>query len=284
MVDKIVSNHRIFSEFSHQTDNWNQSTAKTINQKKIHQTKRTNMKPTKLAFVVAAVALTCSVKAIELPFPLVKLAISGTVSYNADIPADNGKTTKSVLTRVKFNTKSLIGLLNASPTVTNTLLDVTGTSRIPAGSCFLYDLNSENLIITNKNGFSFTLEGYDPVAEADYSYGHLDIDAEHLIGSYSQNDITGAGKESDLTGIYLNFNDSNGNQLEDYGNGSLKWSFGKVSDGVQKTTLRINFPAPNGYNDLVNYYDAVAQNVKCSGKSKGDVESGIFPFYLWWDE
>ncbi|MGO9587009.1 MAG: hypothetical protein ACLP2Y_12505 [Limisphaerales bacterium] len=246
------------------------------------------MKLTKLAAVavVAAVALAYNAKAVVVTFPLVKLAISGTVSYNTtNSPAHNGtNTTISVLTTVKINTKSLIGLLNASPTVTNTLLDVTGTSQIPAGSYFVYDLDNENLIITNLSGYNFTLRGYDSVTATDYTYGYLNIDALHLIGSYKQNDTTGAGRESDLTGIYFNFTDSNGNQLEDYGNGSLKWSFGKVANGVQKTTLSVNFPAPNGYNDMVNDNSAIAQNVKCSGKGTGNVESGIFPFYLSWED
>jgi hypothetical protein len=239
---------------------------------------------------VAAVALAYSARAIEQPFPLVKLAISGTLSYNAYSPADNGKTTKSALTTARFTAKSLISLLNASPTVTNTLMDVTGINQIPAGSYFVYDLDSENLIITNKNGFSFTLDGHDSVADADYDYGYLDIgggdetDDGNIIGSYKQNDITGAGSESDLAGIELYFNDSNGNRLDDYGNGSLKWNFGKVSAGVQKTTLSINFPVPEGYGDMVDYNNAIAQNVKCSGKGRGNMESGVFPFYLWWVE
>jgi hypothetical protein len=256
------------------------------------------MKLTKLAPIamVAAVALAYNAKA-QVSFPLVNLTISGTVSYNAASPADNGKTTKSALTKVSITTKSLIGLLNASPTVTSTLMDVTGTNQIPAGSYFVYDLNTNNvsydpdpyigeyvaaLIVTNKNGFSFTLVGYDSVAATNYDYGFLDIYEQNLIGSYSQNDSTGAGSESDLTGIEFYFNDSNGNQLHDFGNGSLTWSFGKVSGGVQKTTLSINFPAPNGCNDIVNYNAAIAQNVKCSGKATGNVASGIFPFFLWW--
>lgn len=263
------------------------------------------MKPTQLASVavVAAVALAYSAKASVGTFPLVNLAISGTVSYNAASPADNGTTTKSALTKVSFTIKSLIGLLNASPAVTNTLFDVTGTNQIPAGSYFLFDLNSfsynsdigENLIaliVTNKNGFSFTLDGYDSVAAANYYYGDLDIDDvnnfyagsttyANIIGSYSQNDTTGAGSESDLASIEFYFNDNNGNSFDDFGNGSLKWSFGKVSGGVQKTTLSINFPASDGFGDTVNYNSAIAQNVKASGKATGNVASGVFPFYLW---
>ena len=121
------------------------------------------MKLTQLASVavVAAVALACNARAVEVTFPLVKLAISGTASYNASSPTNNGANAMSVLTKVKVNTKSLIGLLNASPTVTNTLQDVTGTSQIPAGSYFVYDLDNENLIITNLSGYNFTLRGYD---------------------------------------------------------------------------------------------------------------------------
>jgi hypothetical protein len=256
------------------------------------------MKLTKLTILATAamLALAYSAKA-QVSFPLVKLTISGTVSYNAAFPADNGKTTKSALTNVNITVKSLINLLNASPTVTSTLLDVTTNqiNQIPAGSYFVYDLNTNNvfddsdfgeyvmaLIVTNINGFSFTLVGYDSVAATNYDYGFLNIDSQNLIGSYSQNDATGAGSESDLTGIEFYFNDGNGNQLDDFGNGSLKWSFGKVSGGVQKTTLSINFPAPDGWSDTVNGNAAVAQNVKCSGKATGNVASGIFPFYLWW--
>ena len=245
------------------------------------------MKLTKLASiaVVVAVALAYNAKG-QVSFPLVNLTISGTVSYNASSPADNGKTTKS-----------LISLLTNSPTVTSTLMDVTGTNQIPAGSYFVYDLNTNNifddpnfgevmaLIVTNKNGFSFTLVGYDTIAATNYDYGFLNIDQVNLIGSYSQNDSTGAGSESDLTSIEFYFNDGNGNQLDDFGNGSLTWSFGTVStNSVQKTTLSVNFPAPNGYDDVVNYNAAIAQNVKCSGKATGNVVSVVFPFYLWWLE
>ena len=138
------------------------------------------------------------------------------------------------------------------------------------------------LIVTNKNGFSFTLVGTDPVTTNGYDYGYLNIYEQNLIGSYSRNDSTGAGSESDLTGIEFYFNDSNGNQLRDFGDGSLTWSFGKVSGSVQKTTLSINFLAPDGDNDIVKYNAAVAQNVKCSGKATGNVASGVFPFFLWW--
>jgi hypothetical protein len=253
------------------------------------------MKLTKFAFiaVVITAVLAYNAKA-QVSFPLVKLTISGTVSYNAASPVDNGKTTKSALTKVSITTKSLIGLLNASPAVTSTLLDVTGTNQIPAGSYFLFDLNNSfydpvfelsviPLIVTNINGFSFTLAGFDSVASTNYDYGYLNIDEQNIIGSYSQNDTTGAGSESDLTGIEFFFNDGNGNQLDDYGNGVMTWSFGKVStNSVQKTTLSVNFSAPNGFNDIVNYNTAIAQNVKCSGKGTGNVESGIFPFYIWW--
>ena len=69
------------------------------------------MKLTQLASVavVAAVALACNARAVEVTFPLVKLAISGTASYNASSPTNNGANAMSVLTKVKVNTKSLIG-------------------------------------------------------------------------------------------------------------------------------------------------------------------------------
>jgi hypothetical protein len=261
------------------------------------------MKLTELAsmVVVASVALACNAKAGEVTFPLVNLTISGTVSYNSNSPASNGKLTKSALTKVSLTTKSLIGLLNASPAVTNTLMDVTKTNQIPAGSYFVFDLdntfyyaafdeNPNPLIITNKNGFSFTLDGYDSVAATDYVYGYLNLGNSdfttrtNIIGSYSKNDTTGAGSESDLASIEFYFNDSNGNRLHDYGNGTLKWSFGSVSGSVQKTTLSVSFPVPDGYSDTVKYTKAIAQNIKASGKGTGNMTTGIFPFYLWWVE
>jgi hypothetical protein len=254
------------------------------------------MKLTKLASIamVAAVALAYNAKAIEVLFPLVKLTVTGTVSYT-NSPTDNGKTTKSALAKVSITTKSLISLLTNSPTVISTLRDVTGTNQIPAGSYFLFDLNNSfydpvmgllvnPLIVTNINGFSFTLAGYDSVASTNYDYGYLNIDEQNIIGSYSQNDTTGAGSESDLTGIEFYFNDGNGNQLDDFGNGVMTWSFGAVSGGVQKTTLSINFPAPNGFSDMVKGKPAIAQNIKASGKGKGNVISGVFPFYIYWAE
>jgi hypothetical protein len=171
--------------------------------------------------------------------------------------------------------------LNASPAVATTLADVTGTNRIPLRSYFVWDLKNEDLIVTNSNGFSFTLRGNDP-SVGNYDYGRLEIADDNLIGRYNQDDATGFGDEWDLTGIFFAFDDSIGTSLADYGNGTMEWNFGVVSGGVQKTTLKIDFPAPNGYDDSVNYGDALARNVFISGKAKGDVPSGIFPFYLWW--
>ena len=51
-----------------------------------------------------------------------------------------------MLTKVKINTKSLIGLLNASPAVTNTLYGCHRNKPDSGGSYFLYDLDNENLI------------------------------------------------------------------------------------------------------------------------------------------
>jgi hypothetical protein len=244
------------------------------------------MKPTKFGMLAIAAAVVLgtaySVQAVPVTFPLVQMNISGIVSYNADNPSTNGTAVKSELTKVSITTKSLISLLNSSTNVTKTLLDVTGTNQIPSGSYFVYDLYNENLIVTNKNGFRFTLKGEDAVTSTSYEYGYLDIDMDNLIGSFNQNDNTGVGNETDLTGIDFYFYDKNGNQLEDYGNGFIKWNFGKVSGSVQKTTLSIDFPASNGYNDEVNYNSAIAQNVRCSGSATGNVYADIFPFYLWW--
>jgi hypothetical protein len=241
------------------------------------------MKCTRLAILATTAVFTWTYSAgASSTFPLVRLNISGIVSYNADSPVDDGTITKSRLTTVTITTKSLIDLLNASPAVVATLVDVTGTNQIPTRSCFVYDLDNQNLIVRNNNGFSFTLRGYDSVSGSYYDYGHLNICADNLIGRYIQEDANGSGNEWDITGIEFSFDDSNGNSFSDYGNGTIGWVFGRVSGGVQKTTLNIDFPAPNGYNDTVNYNKAIARNVSFSGRAVGEVRSGIFPFYLWW--
>jgi hypothetical protein len=132
-----------------------------------------------------------------LPSP--KVNISGTITYTTVITT-NGAVAKGTLKTVSFNTKSLIDLLNASPTFRSALTNEFGSvssNQVPAASYFIFDIYDQELIITNKNGFAFNL--YDNISVV--NFGFLDIDNNVLIGSFSINTNTSAGSESDVTGV-----------------------------------------------------------------------------------
>ena len=215
--------------------------------------------------------------------PLPKVSISGTITYTTAITT-NGAVVKGTLKTVSFTTKSLIDLLNASPTfksaLTNEFSSIS-SNQVPAASYFIYDIYNEDLIITNKNGFAFNL--YDNLSAVDF--GYLNIDNNVLIGSFSLNTNTSAGSESDVTGVEFIFDDHNGNLVDNYGNGTLKWSFGK-EDGSsnQKVSLSVNM-VPAGYEAEVNgNSDAFSQKTSISGSGSATVPALNYPFYVWWSK
>ena len=214
-----------------------------------------------------------------LPSP--KINISGTITYTTVITT-NGAVAKGTLKTVSFNTKSLIDLLNASPTFKSALTNQFGSvssNQVPAASYFIYDIYDEELIITNKNGFAFNL--YDNLSVV--NFGFLDINNNVLIGSFSINTNTSAGSESDVTGVEFYFNDRNGNIVDNFGNGTLKWSFGKEDgSGNQKVSLSVKM-VPTGSEAEVNgNSDAFSQKTSISGSGSATVPALNHPFYVWW--
>src|SRR5208337_3362960 len=177
------------------------------------------MKMTKILLCAAAagaMAFAAS-KASAAPayvLPLVKLNLSGVITGSAGTTNDNGTVTKgSPFQKYSFNTQKLIDLLNASPTFMAALTNQfgsTSSNQVPAGSYIVRNIYTDDLTITNKNGFSFTLDNN----SSDDDFGYIEIYYDYLIGTYTRNDKTGSGNEQDLTGVYIYIYDYNGNYIE----------------------------------------------------------------------
>jgi hypothetical protein len=230
--------------------------------------------------IAGAVAFASTNKASAVQYlPLVKVNISASITYQGPT-TDNGTVTKVTVKKVSGNTKALIALLNASPTFQAALTNEFGSvssNQVPSGSYFVYDPYEEELIITNKNGFSFNLDSNNSGRD----FGYLDFDDDVLFGSYSINDTTGAGSENDTTGIYFYLYDYNGNYIESYGTGTFKWKYGAVSGGDQKMTLSVSLK-PNGYYAEVDGNEGLVTSGSISGSGTATLPTLDEPFYYWW--
>ncbi len=235
------------------------------------------MKPNKLLFGVAlagALAFGATAFAKTSPkYPLVTISLSGTVHYSPNY--DDELSQEVPLKTVSYNTKTLIAMLNASSYATNKIHGVTGTNQIPTGSYFLWAPYEEELFLTNKNGFFFPLEG------SGYDMGYLEVDEDHLIGTYSLNSVL-AGTETDKTGIYFYFYDGAyyENEIETSGTATLNWTYGAASGGAQKATVSVAMSANSDEESYIYDYDAVSASFSASGSGSLTNEStNSVPFF-----
>jgi hypothetical protein len=239
------------------------------------------MNLTKLIFGVAiAGAITCGLATSALSqsfsgYPLVKLSISGTLYFTT-----NSSNIQSVpLKKYSYTTQTLIDLLNASSTATNKMQTVAGTNQIPKGSYFIWDPDSDNLYLTNQNGFFFPLQG------SGYQFGYLTVDENNLIGTvkYSSTWVLD-GKETDKTGIFFYFGDGeyqdSDNEIELYGIATLTWTYGNVSAGSQKASLSVSMSG-NGNNDCyIDDFDAIPASFSASGSgTTASMPTDFQPFF-----
>ncbi len=162
------------------------------------------MNPTKMIFSVAlaGAVVFCAITSAKAAsffggYPLVKLSISGSLTYTTNSAA----TQKVPLKTLSYTTQTLINLLNASPTASNQIQTVTGTNQIPKGSYFIWDPgNVYGLYLTNNNGFFFPLEG------PGYEFAYLEVANQNLIGTVKYASTWALnGTESDKTGIVFLF-------------------------------------------------------------------------------
>ncbi len=232
------------------------------------------------AFVVAMAFGAATASWGTPPYPSVKLAISGTLYYTTN----NGTNMSVPIKEVSYTGQSLINLLNASSDATYTILHVTGKSRIPSGSHFLWNPCDGSLIITNGNGFAFPLEGSFVVLNStnDYTYGFLDVNSNQFVGTYKLNTKTSAGTETDRTGVYFYFYDGTShtnNEMEIYGTAVLRWIYGTAKNGSQKATLSATISGCGNMDCYVNGYDAVPKLFSITGHGSGSEATNAVPFY-----
>jgi len=243
------------------------------------------MKLTKIllsAAVAGAMAFAASNASAVTTFPMVKLSLSGSLTFSTETATTNGTAIKSSsLKTVSFNSQKLIDRLNASPTFVAALTNQfssTLSNSVPKGSYFVWDFYNEELIITNKNGFSFTLDSN----KSGDDFGYLDYFDDYLTGTWSKNGTTDAGSEDDLIGVYFYFNDNNGAEIESYGQATLHWTYAPMTAGSQKTTLSASMSGDGYYataNNSNNNEAASTFHASGSGTATDPVTQN--PFYVW---
>jgi hypothetical protein len=216
--------------------------------------------------------------AVGLVLPLPSVAISGVISYQNSV-TNNGTTQKGATKQVNFNNKSLLSMLNASPAVQTTLADLGLATNIPAGSSILFDIEDSQLMITNKSGFNFFLNGEDSVKSTNYNYGTLYIDQGELLSNYSISDKTGAGTEANQTGVLFRFDDSNGNAIQcAYGYGTLNWTFGATNGVSQKATVKVNLHPATLSAEVNSNSDALTTTCTITGSGTAIIPALGGPF------
>ena len=204
-------------------------------------------------------------------YPLVKLNISGSLTYTANAYLTNSSlppAQKVPLKKVSFDTKSIIAKFNASSTVSNSVFAYTGATSIPSGSYFIWDIYDDDLYLTNKNGFLFPLYVND--GTFDWDYGYLEVDESHLIGTYKyKSPWILSGSEKDSTGIYFYIYDDGDNdsyfEVELYGVGTLNWTYGTPSGGNQTASLSVSITGDSNDDSYVNGFEAIPISFSASG-------------------
>jgi hypothetical protein len=214
-----------------------------------------------LAIVAVAMAF-ASGKALAYTFPWVPLNISATVKSGTVSANDNWITTQTPpMSTVSVNNKSIIAMLNL---ITH--------SNIPAGSQILWNPDYEDLLITNKNGFS--MYPSDCYIEPDY---------EGLIGTYTKNINTSAGSENDLTGVYIELYFDSYNYIEAYGLANLNWTYAAAISGSQKTTLGAKISFQGSDDVYIDDYEGELTSGSASGSGATATDPvGQNPFVIWY--
>ena len=217
--------------------------------------------------VVGAASLLPASKALADYTPRPKINVSGTMAIESPTLGYG-----SVL-KTSFNNKALISLLNASSTVqryiTNSVTHVTTSNTIPAGSYFVWDIYSDDVWVTNANGFSFDVEV--PVSFYIYAY------EGELIGSFSLNTNTFAGSEKSVSSIYIYFYDYNDNYFEGYGGGTMNWTYTAKAGNVQKKSVSVKL-SPGAYEAEAGTWEtSYGLTTSCSVSGSGS-SVGLGPF------
>ncbi|MDR3456485.1 MAG: hypothetical protein P4N60_03490 [Verrucomicrobiae bacterium] len=239
--------------------------------------------------MLAAAGLFSHTQAQAQSFPVVPLSVGGTFFYNTNQTADSSLTSLKTFS-ANFNSKDLVALLAKSPAVSNVVLDVTGYSGIPAGSRLAMAANFSkfDVIITNKNGFSFALQGNDPVTGQDYSFAGL-VGAMPIVSSFNKNITPPArphrgrpvGTELDRLSVNFFFNDANGDSFSITSVTQIDWQvFTPGTDGSQLTDVSFDVFG-SGAAQFGGIPSTVEVEAAGLGSSVENVSDGEFPFWQW---
>jgi len=179
-----------------------------------------------------------------------------------------------------------------SPGVSNTVVDVTTSNGIPTGSYLVLntDFGSHDLIVTNKSGFSFPLQGFDRLASRSYNYGFI-WGTEHapMVGSFSlDNGVSPVAHtprpatESDNVLVEFYFDDNNGDSFDVFSQATMVWIADAPAADSQSVTVSISLDGLGS--GEVGGFNGIA-NVSAAGKGSGNelLSDAEFPFFLWWN-
>jgi hypothetical protein len=243
-----------------------------------------NMKPTQ-ALLCALIlgATTLVTNAIPAAPVLARLNLSGIITVNTNDIADNGKATTLRPSRRSYNTKDIVNLLNSSTNFNNYLLCYTGTiTNLPAKTYFAYDIYGYNIYAVLPDGSTVLMQGTDCSANF---FSFLSMDFSQISASYSKNDSTGAGSESDqLSDWWIEIIDYN-NPVTDIriqGQMNLNWSAGPLNNGItRKLTVSDSFIG-NGHAEYKGFMGTGTGKASGSGMQPS-VISNDWPFWIWWN-
>jgi hypothetical protein len=238
--------------------------------------------------VLAAAGLFSQTYVQAQSFPLVPLSVGGTFYYNTNLMLDTSITSLKSFS-ANFNTKDLVAFLAKSPAVSSVVMDVTGSNGIPAGTRLVVVANFSkfDVIATNKNGFSFPLQGNDPVTGQDYSFagivGSLPITSSFTkaTSTSGHNRFRPLGVEHDRLSVNFFFDDANGDSFSLNSVAQIDWAASKpATDGTQAVEVSFDIFGSTGgvFNGIPSTVDVDAGGIGSGIENVGDQE---FPFWIW---
>jgi hypothetical protein len=249
------------------------------------------MKHFKIISISLVAAVLTAIMARADSLPLIQFGVNGTIIYNTNNVVDTN-TVKIKAQQFSFVATNLIKFLMTSPSVSNTVVDVTKSNGIPAGShlAIYTDFSRYDLYVTNASGFSFPLHGHNDVEDENYDYGFMQgSGGVPMVSSFSLHNGLNAvthkplpATETDNLIVHFFFDDDNGNAFDTTGNATLTWTATTPANGSQSVTESISFEGTG--DGLVNYNNGIATvNVTGKGSANEVLSNQEFPFYIWWN-
>jgi hypothetical protein len=237
--------------------------------------------------VLAAAGLLGQTQVQAQSFPLVPLSVDGTFYYNTNQMLDDSLTSMKAFS-ANFNTKDLVALLAKSPAVSNVVVDVTGSNGFPAGTrlAVVANFSKFDVIATNKNGFSFPLQGNDPVTGHDYSFAGL-VGVVPIVSSFNKAPDTGRrhqrpSTEHDRLPVNFFLDDGNGDSFSITSVAQIDWAaFKPAADGTQRVDVSFDVFG-SGAGQFKGLPSAVEVEAAGSGSGNENTsDNNQFPFWLW---